>query len=73
MVVDVANETTAAHEAGHATVYLACGIPVQWVEIRAIQISLTIKRFGYTQAAEDAWMSTASLCQAPRKLTPARH
>jgi hypothetical protein len=56
-------ETTAAHEAGHAIVYSALGIPVDYVEIRehlVEQDGKRFRRFGWTKARIDDWKKSVS-------------
>ncbi|NVJ10684.1 hypothetical protein HUW63_36445 [Myxococcus sp. AM001] len=68
MELEVSPETAAAHEAGHAVVALACGIPVGWVEVRATNPSLRIRRYGWTEALEDNWMASEPLPQEAKIL-----
>ncbi|MFP2960567.1 hypothetical protein ACLEPN_22785 [Myxococcus sp. 1LA] len=58
---EVPPEVVAAHEAGHAVVALACGIPVDWVEVRTYRPTATTKRFGWTEALENHWMESSPL------------
>lgn len=47
-------EVTAAHEAGHAIAYLACGIPVDYVDVvRRSDAGAT--QFGWTETKEETW------------------
>jgi hypothetical protein len=61
------DEVIAAHEAGHATVFLACGIPVAWVEIYVRQFE-NATRLGFTETAEDAWMLSSPLATESKLL-----
>ena len=51
-------ELSAAHEAGHAVVFAACGVPIDWAEVRTSRIG-TVVRHGWTEAREDEWVQTA--------------
>jgi len=57
----VARERVAAHEAGHACVFLACGIPVQWVEAQITHPRAGVTRFGFTMTDEDRWSAFSPL------------
>jgi hypothetical protein len=54
-------EWMAAHEAGHATVFLGCGIPVLWVEATPSQPAAGVYRYGWTEAREYDWVASAPL------------
>jgi hypothetical protein len=53
-----APELAAAHEAGHAIVFAACGVPVDWVEVRTSRVGNAV-RHGWTEARENEWDRTA--------------
>ncbi|WP_126933296.1 hypothetical protein [Corallococcus sp. AB018] len=61
MELEIAPDAVAAHEAGHAIVALACGIPVKWVEVRTTRNSPSSTQYGWTEALEDSWMVSAPL------------
>lgn len=62
-----APEIVAAHEAGHATVYLSCGIPVDYVERITVRVP-GATRFGWTNALEDLWVASSPLPQERKTL-----
>ncbi|WP_242392211.1 DUF429 domain-containing protein [Anaeromyxobacter oryzisoli] len=51
-------ELAASHEAGHAIVFAACGVPIDWVEVRTSRVGNAV-RHGWTEARENEWDRTA--------------
>ncbi|MBL0276667.1 MAG: DUF429 domain-containing protein [Anaeromyxobacter sp.] len=58
---------TAAHEAGHAVVFAACGVPVDWVEIQETRVGTAV-RHGWTEARENDWDRVAPLSPVAKVL-----
>jgi hypothetical protein len=58
---------TAAHEAGHAIVYRAVGIPVAYAQVKEEFASAAngkrYRRFGWTESKDDVWSQTCGLPQ----------
>jgi hypothetical protein len=57
---------TAAHEAGHAVVYAAVGIPVVRVQVkteRVVENGRTYLRYGWTPTEVDAWSASGAVTQ----------
>jgi hypothetical protein len=58
---------TAAHEAGHAVVFAACGVPLDWVEIQETRVGMAV-RHGWTEARENEWDRVAPLSPVAKAL-----
>lgn len=61
MTMHVPIDRTAPHEAGHATIFLACGIPVESVECRPEPFASAPGRYGWTEALENDWVASSPL------------
>lgn len=60
-------ELAAAHEAGHAIVFAACGVPIEWVELKTSRVGTAV-RHGWTETRENEWDRTAPYSPAVKAL-----